>query len=118
MNLLNELASAGLDISLVGGYLKVANPSRLTTDLRNTITANKSQLAKELTAAQIQHEIRGRLEDKPTVISSYCYRVTDKPNSILTVNTHSQSLLEITEALKRKFGGRLIEVYLMPTTKH
>jgi hypothetical protein len=117
MNILNELTNAGLNISLAGAHLKVANPSRLTTGLRNIITTNKSQITKELTAAQIQHEIRGRLEDKPTVISSYCYRVTDKPNSILTVNTHSQSLLEITETLKEKYGGRLIEVYLMPT-KH
>ena len=117
MNILSEFNKAGLNVSLVGDQLKVSNPSRLTTGLRNIITANKSQLAKELTAAQIQHEIRGRLEDKPTVISSYCYRVTDKPNSILTVNTSGESLLEITGALQLKFGDRLIEVYPMPT-KH
>lgn len=51
------------------------------------------------------------------ILYGYCYRVTDKPDSILTVNTPGESLLEITETLQLKFGGRLLEVYPMPT-KH
>ena len=117
MNILSEIKQAGLVVSMAGAQLKIGNPSRLTAGLRNLIIANKPEIIKQLTAAQIQHDIRNCLEDKPAVMTGYCYRVTDKPDSILIVNTPGESLPEITKGLQLKYGNRLLEVYPMPT-KH
>ena len=53
----------------------------------------------------------------------YCYRVTDKPNSELTVIMPNTELIEAEVKLREKYGDRLLSVNPMAamaanTTKH
>lgn len=114
MNILSEIKTAGLLLSMVRDQLQVANPSKLTAALRLLITGNKPEIINQLTAAQIQHDIRDRLEDKPSISTCYCFRVTDKPNSILTVNSQHPTLAAAKQSLVQKYGARLIDCYSMP----
>ncbi len=114
MNILSEIKTAGLLLSMVGDQLQVANSSKLTAALRLLITGNKPEIIKQLTAAQIQHDIRDRLEDKPSASTCYCFRVTDKPKSILTVNSQHPTLAAAKQSLMQKYGARLIDCYPMP----
>ena len=113
MNILSEIKTAGLLLSMVGDQLQVANSSKLTTALRALITGNKPEIIKQLTAAQIQHDIRGRLEDRPEISTSYCYQVIDKPDAVLTLISR-QSVAVAKQSLVQKFGDRLIGFYPMP----
>lgn len=114
MTILSEVKKSGLLLSMVGDQLQVSNPSKLTIALRALITGNKSEIIKQLTAAQIQHDIRDRLEDKPSISTCYCFRVTDKPDSILTVNSQHPTLAAAKQSLVQKYGTKLIDCYPMP----
>ena len=115
MNILSEIEAAGLIVSLAGDQLKITNPSRLAARLKNLMIANKPEIIKQLSSAQVQHDVREQIETRhqePTAaIKIYRYRVTDKPNSELTVITHDKEPSEIKEGLLNRYGARLIAVY-------
>ena len=56
---------------------------------------------------QVKNEIKQVL----TGVRVYCYRVTDKPKSILTAIMPDTALDEAREVLTLKYGDRLITVY-------
>jgi len=142
MNILNDINTAGLNISLVGDRLKVANPEKLNDSLRNLIRTNKAEIIKQLSVAQIQQNIREQIEERAAIqefdgglqradadvaaaksMRVYCYRVTDKPNSELTVIMPNTELIEAEAKLREKYGDRLLSVEPMATmaespTKH
>ena len=130
------------NISLVGDQLKVANPEKLNDSLRNLIRTNKAEIIKQLSVAQIQQNIREQIEERAAIqefdgglqradadvaaaksMRVYCYRVTDKPNSELTVIMPNTELIEAEAKLREKYGDRLLSVEPMATmaespTKH
>ena len=115
MTELSKIQSAGFVLVLVNGNLNVTPTKTKLTDIQRTfIKSHKSEIIKQLTAAQIQHDIRDRLEDKPSISTCYCFRVTDKPNSILTVNSQHPTLAGAKQSLVQKYGTKLIDCYPMP----
>lgn len=139
MNILNDITNAGLNISLVGDQLRIANPERLNDSLRDLIRANKSEIIKYFSNTQLLQDIRERTEERSAIMEFdgglsrqdadaaaaksmrvYCYRVKSKPNSELTVIMPNTELPEAIEKLKEKYGDRLLSVTAMiiNPTKH
>lgn len=136
MNILDEINQAGLSLTLEGNLIKVSNPDCLTDDLRNLIRNNKpeivSQLSKSKSAQsnELVKDIQEQIEERAAImeydgglsrhdaeqaaaaaIKVYCYRVTDKPNTELTVIMPNTSLLDAHESLTLRFGDKLLSVY-------
>ena len=127
---------------MVGDQLKVANPEKLNDSLRNLIRTNKAEIIKQLSGTQLQQNIREAIEERAAIqefdggllradaelaaaksMRVYCYRVTDKPDSQLTVIMPGTELDEAEAKLKEKYGDRLLSVTPMATmaespTKH
>ena len=139
MNLLNDITNAGLNISLVGDQLRIANPEKLNDSLRDLIRANKSEIIKYFSNTQLLQDIRERTEERSAIMEFdgglsrqdadvaaaksmrvYCYRVKSKPNSELTVIMPNTELPEAIEKLKEKYGDRLLSVtpMIINPTKH
>lgn len=139
MNILNDITNAGLNISLVGDQLRIANPERLNDSLRDLIRANKSEIIKYFSNTQLLQDIRERTEERSAIMEFdgglsrqnadvaaaksmrvYCYRVKSKPNSELTVIMPNTELPEAIEKLKEKYGDRLLSVtpMIINPTKH
>ena len=139
MNLLNDITNAGLNISLVGDRLRIANPEKLNDSLRDLIRANKSEIIKYFSNTQLLQDIRERTEERSAIMEFdgglsrqdadvaaaksmrvYCYRVKSKPNSELTVIMPNTELPEAIEKLKEKYGDRLLSVtpMIINPTKH
>jgi hypothetical protein len=139
MNILNEINQAGVSISLDGERIKVSNPSYLTDKLRNLIHTNKqeivSQLARtsEAKSNELLQDIREHLEERAAImeydgglsrhdaeqaatkaIRVYCYRMTDKPYTELTVIMPNTEFDEAIEKMKNKYGDHLLDVYPSP----
>lgn len=49
-----------------------------------------------------------------STIKVYCYRMTDKPTTELTVIMPNTELEEAIEKMKNKFGDRLLDIYPSP----
>lgn len=130
MNVLSEINQAGLQISLAGEQIKIANPKKLTDGLRSLIRNNKQEIIRQLSAAQHQQDIRECIEERAAImefdgglsrkdaeraaaaaIRVYCYRVKDKPNSELVVIMPNTELDEAYASLRLRFGDRLLTVY-------
>lgn len=139
MNILNDITNAGLNISLVGDQLRIANPERLNDSLRDLIRANKSEIIKYFSNTQLLQDIRERTEERSAIMEFdgglsrqdadaaaaksmrvYCYRVKSKPNSELTVIMPNTELPEAIEKLKEKYDDRLLSVtpMIINPTKH
>jgi hypothetical protein len=139
MNILNDITNAGLNISLVGDQLRIANPEKLNDSLRDLIRANKSEIVKYFSNTQLLQDIRERTEERSTIMEFdgclsrqdadvaatnamrvYCYRVTDKPESELVTLKPNVELAEATKELKERYGDRLLSVTPMTfnQTKH
>ena len=139
MNILNDINNAGLNISLVGDQLRIANPEKLNDSLRDLIRANKSEIVKYFSNTQLLQDIRERNEERSAIMEFdgglsrqdadaaaaksmrvYCYRVKSKPNSELTVIMPNTELPEAIEKLKEKYGDRLLSVtpMIINPTKH
>jgi hypothetical protein len=139
MNILNDITNAGLNISLVGDQLRIANPEKLNDSLRDLIRANKSEIIKYFSNTQLLQDIRERTEERSAIMEFdgglsrqdadvaatksmrvYCYRVKSKPNSELTVIMPNTELPEAIEKLKEKYGDRLLSVtpMIINPTKH
>ena len=139
MNILNDINNAGLNISLVGDQLRIANPEKLNDSLRDLIRANKSEIIKYFSNTQLLQDIRERTEERSAIMEFdgglsrqdadvaaaksmrvYCYRVKSKPNSELTVIMPNTELPEAIEKLKEKYGDRLLSVtpMIINPTKH
>ena len=139
MNILNDITNAGLNISLVGDQLRIANPEKLNDSLRDLIRANKSEIIKYFSNTQLLQDIRERTEERSAIMEIdgglsrqdadvaaansmrvYCYRVKSKPNSELTVIMPNTELPEAIEKLKEKYGDRLLSVtpMIINSTKH
>ena len=60
-----------------------------------------------------KNDTRGKTEIKQvlTGVRVYCYRVTDKPKSVLTAIMPNTTLDEAREVLTLKYGDRLTTVY-------
>ena len=64
------------------------------------------------TYRELNENTHTQIEDgTKSAIKVYCYRVTDKPDSELTVITHGKALAEIKEGLLNRYGDRFIAVY-------
>ena len=114
MTALSKIQSAGFVLALVNGNLNVTpTKTKLTDTQRTFIKSHKSEIIKQLTSAQIQHDIRDRLEDRPEISTSYCYQLKDKPDAVLTLISR-QSVASAKQSLVQKFGDRLIGFYPMP----
>jgi len=132
MNILNEINQAGLSVTLAGEMLKVEGPP-LTGYFRGLIIANRAEIIKQLSSAQIQQNIREQIEERAAImeidgglsrkdaeqaasaaIRVYCYRMKDKPSSELTVIMPGTELDEALEKLQNKYGDRLLDVYPSP----
>ena len=139
MNILNDITNAGLNISLVGDQLRIANPEKLNDSLRDLIRANKSEIIKYFSNTQLLQDIRERNEERSAIMEFdsglsrqdadvaatnsmrvYCYRVTDKPDSELVTIKPNVELNEATQELKERYGDRLLCVTPMTfnQTKH
>lgn len=143
MTALSKIQSAGFVVSIVNGNLNVTPTKTELTDTQRTfIKSHKSEIIKQLSVAQIQQNIRDQIEERAAIMEFdggllradaelaaaksmrvYCYRVTDKPNSELTVIMPNTELIEAEAKLKEKFGDRLLSVEPMATmaespTKH
>lgn len=133
MNVLNQIASAGLIVSLAGERIEIANPSYLTDGLRNLIRTNKQEIIKQLFGVQLKQDIRERIEERAAIMEYdgrltrkdaeqaatasmrvYCYKTTEKPTIELTVIMPNTELDEAIEKLKNKYGERLLDVYSSP----
>jgi hypothetical protein len=117
MDALVEIKAAGLVVSLAGGQLKIANPSRLTNELRNLIRSNKQEIVRQLFGTQVQQDARERIEERaaqPTKARVYCYRTTEKPATELVVIMPDTEPDEALDKLKNKYGNRLLDVYPSP----
>ena len=132
MNILNDITNAGLNISLAGDQLRIANPEKLNDSLRDLIRANKSEIIKYFSNTQLLQDIRERNEERSAIMEFdgglsrqdadvaaaksmrvYCYRVTDKPDSELVTLKPNVELAEATQELKERYGDRLLDVYPM-----
>ncbi len=143
MTALSKIQSAGFVLALVNGKLNVTPTKAALTDTQRIfIKSNKSEIIKQLSVAQIQQNIREAIEERAAIMEFdgglhradadvaaaksmrvYCYRVTDKPKSLLTANMPDKTLDDAKEILRNKYGGRLISVEPMSamaanTTKH
>jgi hypothetical protein len=70
----------------------------------------KGNLIRSNKAAIIAQLSKPKAERQPQVMRVYYYRVTDKPDSELTVCT-DHSLEEVREGLINRYGDKLITVY-------
>ena len=48
----------------------------------------------------------------------YCYRTTENPKAVLVMVAPESDLSDAWESLRHKYGDRLVEVFVMPDTKH
>lgn len=98
MNALAKIKQAGFEVVLDGAGFTVAPSSALTQNQRDFLKLHKAEIIKELveTAAAQRLQV-------------FNYRVTDKPDSELTVCT-TDNLVEVEEGLINKYGERLLTV--------
>jgi hypothetical protein len=140
MSALLKIQSAGFDVALVNGNLNITpTKTELTDAQRIFIKKNKTEIAKEISATQIQQNIRDSIEERAAIMEFdgglsrqdadvaatnamrvYCYRVTDKPDSELVTLKPNVELTEATQELKERYGDRLLSVTPMNfnQTKH
>ena len=134
MGALSQIKDAGFDVVIMNdGGLAVAPASKLTPVWREFVKSNKPEIFNQLSGAQLLQDIRERVEERAAImefdgglsrkdaeqaaaaaIRVYCYRVTDKPSSELSVIMPNTELPEAIEILNDKYGDRLIEVYASP----
>ena len=133
MNALSELRKSGFDVSLNEQNGIVISPaSKLTQQQREFIKANKPEIVSNLkdyrrteTPQAIQEQIEERAaimefdgglsrteaeKEAASAIRIYNYKVTDKPDSILTSIMPNTDLEEAERILRRQYGQRLLMV--------
>jgi hypothetical protein len=140
MSALLKIQSAGFDVALVNGNLNITPTKKEFTDAQRIfIKKHKTEIVKEISATQIQQNIRDSIEERAAIIEFdgglsrqdadvaatnamrvYCYRVTDKPDSELVTLKPNIELTEATQELKERYGDRLLSVTPMTfnQTKH
>jgi hypothetical protein len=144
MTALSKIQTAGFMLALVNGKLNVTPTKTALTDTQRIfIKSHKDEIVKQLlSSSQLQQNIREAIEERAAIMEFdgglsranadiaaaksmrvYCYRVTDKPNSELTVIMPSTELDEAEVKLREKYGDRLLSVMPMAAmaespTKH
>ncbi len=57
-------------------------------------------------------------KSQPKKGGAYCYRTTENPKAVLVMVAPESDLQDAWEELRHKYGSRLIEVFVMPSTQH
>ena len=133
MNALSELRKSGFDVSLNEQNGIVISPaSKLTQQQRDFIKANKPEIVsnlKDYRRTDVQQAIQEQFQERAAImeldgglsrakaekaavsaIRIYNYKVTDKPDSILTAIMPNADLEEAERILRRQYGQRLLMV--------
>jgi hypothetical protein len=99
MSALLKIRKAGFDVSLFGDSFQITQSSKLTIQQRAFLKSHKAEIITELIS-----------ETMPPKLQVFNYRVTDKPDSDLTVIMPNTTLSEAKEKLTDKYGDRLLTV--------
>ena len=140
MSALLKIQSAGFDVALVNGNLNITPTKKEFTDAQRIfIKKHKTEIVKEISATQIQQNIRDSIEERAAIMEFdgglsrqdadvaatnamrvYCYRITDNPDSELVAIKPNVELAEATQELRQRYGDRLLTVTPMNfnQTKH
>ncbi len=121
MGALAKIEQAGFNVVLEGDSFDISPASQLTIPQRAFLKQHRAEIIEELKSVNMVNVVN---IDIQTILPEnkkggvYCYRVTDKPKSVLVMVAPESDLKDAWESLRQKYGDRLIEVYPMPITKH
>lgn len=108
MGALAKIKDAGFQVTLNGDGFLITPSSKLTMPQREFLKLHKAEIVGELKAKQ----------PEPKKGGVYCYRTTENPKSALVMIAPESDLKDAWESLRQKYSDRLIEVFVMPDTKH
>ena len=121
MGALAKIERAGFHVALDGDGFEISPSSKLTMPQREFLRQHRAEIIEELKTVNMVNVVNIVSKTMPPENKKggvYCFRTAENPKAVLVMVDPESELQGAWESLRRKYGDRLIEVFVMPNTQH